>query len=103
MMRAFWFVAGTAAGVYASSRVRRAAEALTVEGVHDRLTGWFAGAAVLGDEVRAGMEEKESELRDRLHLGPTGPRALGQGRHVEEADGAVAPVHRIHPEGPAAS
>ena len=39
--------AGTAAGVYATTKARRAAEALTVDGIHDRLTGWFAGARVL--------------------------------------------------------
>ncbi len=69
-MKALWFVAGTAAGVYASTKARRAAEALTVDGIHDRLTGWFAGARVLGDELRAGAVEKVTELRGRLGLGP---------------------------------
>jgi hypothetical protein len=103
MMRTFWFVAGTAAGVYASSRARRAAEALTLDGVHDRLTGWFAGATVLRDEVRAGMDDKESELRERLQLAPSGPRALTPGGRAPGADGTVAAVHRLHPEGPASS
>jgi hypothetical protein len=71
-MRGLWFVAGTAAGVYATSKARRAAESLTVEGIHDRLTGWFAGARVLADEVRAGTAEKETELRARLSLVPDG-------------------------------
>jgi hypothetical protein len=69
-MKALWFVAGTAAGVYASTKVRRAAEALTVDGIHDRLTGWFAGARVLGEELRAGALEKETELRSRMALVP---------------------------------
>ena len=59
-MRGIWFVAGTAAGVYATAKARRAAEALTVDGIHDRLTGWFAGARVLGDELRASATEKET-------------------------------------------
>lgn len=71
-MRAFWFAAGTAAGVYATTKARRAAEALTVDGIHDRLTGWFAGARVLGDELRHGAHEKETELRGRLALVPDG-------------------------------
>ena len=71
-MRAFWFAAGTAAGVYASTKARRAAEALTVDGIHDRLTGWFAGARVLRDEVRTGAQDKETELRGRLALVPDG-------------------------------
>jgi hypothetical protein len=69
-MKVLWFAAGTVAGVYATAKARRAAEALTVDGIHDRLTGWFAGARVLGDELRAGTTEKETELRTRLSLGP---------------------------------
>jgi len=72
MRRGLWFVAGTAAGVYATAKARRAAEAFTVDGLHDRLTGWFAGARVLREEVDAGRREKETELRARLALGPDG-------------------------------
>jgi hypothetical protein len=89
-MRALWFVAGTAAGVYVTAKTRRAAEALTVDGIHDRLTGWFAGARVLSEEVRAGTAEKETELRSRLALGPDGVdnvRRLGRGRHLELTKG----------------
>jgi hypothetical protein len=71
-MRTLWFVMGGAAGVYASTRTRRVAEALTVDGLHDRFTGWFAGARVLRTEFQAGREEKQTELRERLALGPTG-------------------------------
>ncbi len=69
-MKAFWFAAGTAAGVYATTKVRKAAEALTVDGIHDRLTGWFAGARVLSEEMRAGFADKETELRSRMALVP---------------------------------
>lgn len=69
-MRPLWFAAGAAAGVYATAKIRRAAEALTVDGIHDRLTGWFAGARVLHEELVAGMAEKETELRTRLAVGP---------------------------------
>jgi hypothetical protein len=71
-MRTFWFVAGGAVGVYASTRTRRVAESLTVDGLHDRLTGWFAGARVLREEFEAGRADKQTELRERLSLGPTG-------------------------------
>ncbi len=77
-MRALWFAAGTAAGVYATSKARRAAEAVTVDGIHDRLTGWFAGARVLRDEFRSGAVEKETELRGRLALVPDGTAAITQ-------------------------
>lgn len=83
-MRTLWFVAGTAAGVYASTKVRRAAEALTADGIHDRLTGWFAGARVLREELRAGITEKETELQARLTLGPDGEARLPSGLpHLE--------------------
>jgi hypothetical protein len=86
-VRSWWFVAGAAAGVYATAKARRAAEVLTVDGLHDRLTGWFAGARVLGDEVRAGTAEKETELRRRLSLVPDGgaPRQLEGRRHLQLA------------------
>jgi hypothetical protein len=75
-MRVLWFVAGTAAGVYATAKVRRAAETLTVDGMHDRLTGWFAGARVLREELRTGMAEKETELRPRHEAVAHGPDGL---------------------------
>jgi hypothetical protein len=78
-------VAGAAAGVYATSKARRAAEALTVDGFHDRLTGWFAGARVLRDEVRAGATEKETELRHRLAVVPDGGVREIEGRHLHLA------------------
>lgn len=68
MSRAAWFVAGAGAGVYAMVKARRTAEALTPEGLADRLAGLSVGARLFGDEVRAGMQEKETELRDRLGL-----------------------------------
>lgn len=70
MRRGLWFLAGTAAGVYTSVRARRAAESLTVDGVHDRLQGLFAGARVLREEVAVGRAEKVTDLRTRLALVP---------------------------------
>ena len=68
MSRALWFVAGAGAGVYALSKARRAVEALTPEGLADRLSGLGLGARLFGDEVRTGMAERETELRNRLGL-----------------------------------
>ena len=75
-MRTVWFLAGSAAGVYATSKVRRLREAISYDGVHDRLTGWFAGARVVRDELRAGIAEKEAELLERLALGTDGATVL---------------------------
>jgi hypothetical protein len=68
MSRALWFVAGAGAGVYAMAKARRAAEALTPDGLTDRLAGLSVGARLLGEEIRAGMAEKENDLRERVGL-----------------------------------
>jgi hypothetical protein len=66
MSRALWFVAGAGAGAYALTKARRAAEALTPDGLADRLAGLSLGAHLFGEEVRAGMAEREQEIRGRL-------------------------------------
>jgi hypothetical protein len=76
MARTLWFAAGAGVGVYAMVRARRLAEAFTPDGLRDR-----AGAAVVGlrafrDEVAQGQADKESELRERLRLVPSGPKQL---------------------------
>ncbi len=85
MNRAFWFAAGAGAGVYAVAKARRAAEVFTPEGLADRLAGLSVGARLFSSEVRAGMDEKESELRDRLGV-PLHGTQLSGGR------GALAPA-----------
>ena len=97
-MRAVWFLAGGAAGVYATSRVRRVAEALSYDGVHDRLTGWFAGARVVRDELKAGIAEKETELLDRLALGAEGGTvlALPTGGPAADQTTEPGPEHSDH-------
>jgi hypothetical protein len=57
-------------------KVRRAAEAFTPDGLRDRLAGLSRGAHLFREEVRAGMEEKETELRERLGLALDGPLEL---------------------------
>jgi hypothetical protein len=69
MRRGLWFVAGAGVGVYAMVRGRRAAEALTAEGLHDRWQALGAGARLFRDEVATGKAEAEARLRERF--GPT--------------------------------
>lgn len=75
-MRTFWFVAGAGAGIYLTVRARRAAEALTSDGIGDRVAALGIGAQLFREEVRAGMAEKETELRERLGLALDGPPVL---------------------------
>jgi hypothetical protein len=72
MGRPLWFVAGAGVGVYAAARARRAAEALTAEGMRDRLRGWQVGARLFAEEVHQGRVERETELREQLGLRPHG-------------------------------
>jgi hypothetical protein len=97
MSRSLWFVAGAGAGVYAMTRARRAAEALTADGLADRLAGLSVGLRLFGNEVRAGMAEKENDLRERLGLPPhgqdtvpelSGRQPAGASDSADDADGA---------------
>ncbi len=91
-MRAVWFLAGGAAGVYATSKARRLREALSYDGVHDRVTGWVAGARVVSDELRAGRAEKESELLERVALGADGATVLSLPTGTTPEDPALNPA-----------
>jgi hypothetical protein len=68
MNRVLWFAVGAGTGIYALAKVRRAAEILTPDGLADRLAGLSLGAHLFTEEVKAGMAEKEKDLRDRLAL-----------------------------------
>ncbi|WP_104106604.1 DUF6167 family protein [Nocardioides sp. 616] len=70
MSRSLWFVAGAGAGAYAVTRVRRAAESLSVDGLRDRMRGAGAGARLFREEVRAGQQDRETQLRERFGLVP---------------------------------
>lgn len=73
MNRSLWFVAGAGAGAYAVSRARRAVDAFSSDGIRDRVQGLALGARLFREEVAQGRAEKETELRERLGLVPTGP------------------------------
>ncbi len=74
MGRPLWFVAGAGVGVYAAARARRAADALTADGLRDRLRGWQAGARLFAEEVQQGRTQRETQLREQLGLRPTEAR-----------------------------
>ncbi|MFL6136888.1 MAG: DUF6167 family protein [Frankiaceae bacterium] len=88
MRRLFWIAAGAAAGIYAVRRVQRTAvslsESLSPQGVAASLSAALRdlGEAIreFSDEVRAGMAEREIELREALGLGDDEPVAAGSAR-----------------------
>lgn len=85
MRRGFWFVAGAGAGVYVVFKARRAAEVFTPEGLRDRVSGLTVGAQLFADEVRTGMVERETELRERLGYALDGPLMI-DAASSEDAD-----------------
>ena len=85
MSRAFWFAAGAASGVYALVKVRRTAQNFTPDGVAARMAAWSVGVRMFGDEVKAGMAEREQELRQQLSVEPPSRRLLEEGRHARRA------------------
>ena len=80
MSRVVWFAAGAGAGLYATVRARRVAEAVTPDGLRDRARAWALGASLLRDEVVVASAEKETELRRRLGPAPTGRPEIERGR-----------------------
>lgn len=76
MSRTLWFVAGATAGVYVVTKARRAVEAVTPDGLRDRLAGLSLGAHLVNEEVRTEMATKEKDLRRRLGLGLDGAPGL---------------------------
>ena len=99
MSRLLWFVAGAGAGVYGLTKARRAAEALTPEGLADRVAGLSVGLHLFGEEVRAGMDEKASDVRGRLGLAQAGdqPPQLTRGSGgPDHSDGLDARHRRDH-------
>ncbi|MFE5732705.1 DUF6167 family protein [Streptomyces sp. NPDC056528] len=86
--RTFWFTAGAAAGVWATTKVNRKLKQLTPES----LAAQAANKAVeaghrLKDfalDVRAGMVQREAELGEALGLDAAADPAAAQGRELPE-------------------
>ncbi len=76
MSRAFWFAVGAASGAYTFVRARRTVENFTPDGLAGRLAAWNVGARAFGDEVRAGMAEREAQLVDQLRLDSAASRLI---------------------------
>ncbi|MCW2598530.1 MAG: hypothetical protein JWM02_359 [Frankiales bacterium] len=70
--RLFYIALGATVGVLVVRKATRAADRFTPAGVQRGVTGALAGVADairdFGDEVRAGMAERETELRRELGL-----------------------------------
>lgn len=64
--RTIWFVAGSAAGVYASTKARRAAYRLSMPGLVDQAAALGVGWRAFSTELRDGIELQEHQVAERL-------------------------------------
>ncbi|MEV6652216.1 DUF6167 family protein [Streptomyces sp. NPDC051219] len=95
--RTFWFTAGAAAGVWATTKVNRKLRQLTPES----LAAQAADKAIeaghrLKDfalDVRAGMAQREDELNDALGLHAPDVHELAAPRRVAAIDHPKHPKH----------
>lgn len=69
-LRPTWFVVGVAAGVWGTVKARRAAYRLSVPGLVDQSAALGVGWREFGQEMRAGMAEREHEIACELDFEP---------------------------------
>ncbi|MFI7062986.1 DUF6167 family protein [Kribbella sp. NPDC050124] len=68
MKRIFWLTIGIVVGVYAVTRLKKRAQVLAPESLQESAAKVAAAIRHFGDEVREGMAERETELRDALGI-----------------------------------
>jgi hypothetical protein len=68
MRRVFWIALGATAGVLVVRKLGKTARSYTPAGLADRAEGLGASLRYFADEVRAGMAEREIELREALGI-----------------------------------
>jgi hypothetical protein len=68
MRRLFWIALGAVVGILVVRKVQKVAQSYTPAGLAERAGGLGASIRYFADEVRAGMAERELELRDALGL-----------------------------------
>jgi uncharacterized protein DUF6167 len=66
--RILWFVIGTFAGVYLVTRLKKRVQVLAPDSLQQSAEKVAAAIRHFGDEVRVGMAERETELRDALGI-----------------------------------
>ena len=88
--RTVWFVAGTAVGVYATAKARRAAYRLSMPGLIDQAAAAGLGWRAFAGELRNGMTQYEREVAARLdtaqYVGGPGPRTPAESMIPSESD-----------------
>ena len=93
--RAVWFVAGSAVGVYASAKARRAAYRVSMPGLIDQAAALGTRWRAFADEVRDGMSTAESRLADQIT--PPRPSLEAPAADQSAADRPELTDERDHP------
>ncbi len=68
MKRILWLIIGILVGVYAVTRLKKRAQQLAPDSLQQSAEKVASAIRHFGDEVRAGMAERETELRDALGI-----------------------------------
>ncbi len=68
----FWLALGATAGVLVVRKVTKTAQSFTPAGLASRAGGLGDSLRYFADQVRAGMAEREAELRDALGIDSDG-------------------------------
>jgi hypothetical protein len=68
MKRVFWIALGATAGVLVVRKLQKTAHAYTPAGLAEGVQGLGDSLRYFAEEVRAGMAEREIELRDALGI-----------------------------------
>ena len=68
MKRILWFIIGTLVGVYVVTRLKKRVQVLAPDSLQQSAEKMASAIRHFGDEVRAGMAERETELRDALGI-----------------------------------
>jgi Family of unknown function (DUF6167) len=68
MKRVFWIALGATAGVLVVRKLQKTAHAYTPAGLAESVQGVGDSLRYFAEEVRAGMAEREIELRDALGI-----------------------------------
>lgn len=89
MSRVFWLAVGATAGVYVVRKVTKKAHALTPAGVAERADALGYSLRSFADQVRAGMVEREAELRDALGITDRHDRPLESADDATDRPAAV--------------
>ncbi len=93
MRRRFWVAVGATAGVYAVRKVQKTLHAYSPSGMAERAGGVGESVRAFADQVRAGMADREAELREALGMEPADEPPLTP---AEAADLIDHPASRRH-------